>query len=69
MIFLFCQVAKSSPKMINVIDNISGIKAYKTIQEAKERFVVKLVKNKEFSEKTIQEVKKTDQKGMLRGRY
>jgi len=52
MIFLFCQVAKNSPKMINVIDNISGIKAYKTIQETKERFVVKLVKNKEFSGKT-----------------
>jgi len=56
---------KISPRMINVIENISGIKAYKTIQEAKERFVVKLVKSKDFSEKTIDEVKKQIRKGCL----
>ena len=43
--------------MINVIEDIPGIKAYKTIQENKDKIVVNLVKDKEFNDKTISEVK------------
>jgi phenylacetate-CoA ligase len=46
-----------SPRMINVIEFIPGIQEYKIIQEKKERIVVKLVKNHEFSKRTISEVK------------
>jgi phenylacetate-CoA ligase len=56
---------KISPRMINVIEHIPGIKEYKTIQETKELFVVKLIKNDEFSERTISEVKKQIMTGCL----
>ena len=46
------------------IDNNLDIE-YKTIQETKERFVVKLVKNDEFSERTLSEVKKQIMIGCL----
>ena len=54
-----------SPRMINVIENIPGIKEYQTIQVSKERFVVKLVKDKEFSERTISNIKKQIMIGCL----
>jgi phenylacetate-CoA ligase len=56
---------KISPRMINVIENIPGIKAYKTIQENKKKIVVKLVKSNEFNEKTITEVKEQIKIGCL----
>ena len=56
---------KISPRMINVIENISGIKVYKTIQETKKRFVVKLVKDNKFSEKTVAEIEKQIKIGCL----
>ena len=49
---------KISPRMINVIENIPGIISYKTIQESRERLIVKLVKGQEFSERTVHEVQK-----------
>jgi phenylacetate-CoA ligase len=54
-----------SPRNINVLEDIPGISAYRTIQEAKDRFVVKLVKGYEFSEKTIQVVKQRIEMGVL----
>jgi phenylacetate-CoA ligase len=56
---------KISPRMINVIENIPGILSYKTIQESRERLLVKLVKGKEFSRKTIHEVQKQIKLGCL----
>jgi len=56
---------KISPRMINVIENIPGIKDYQTIQVSKELFVVKLVKNKKFSKKTISDLKTQIMKGCL----
>ena len=56
---------KISPRMINVIESIPGIKEYKTIQESKERFVVKLIKDNKFNERTISEVKKQIKIGCL----
>ncbi len=54
-----------SPRMINVIENIPGIKEYQTIQVSKERFVVKLVKGKGFSERTISDIKQQIMIGCL----
>lgn len=56
---------KVSPRMINVIENIPGIKAYKTIQENEEKIVVKLVKDKEFNDRTIDDVKNQIKVGCL----
>jgi phenylacetate-CoA ligase len=49
---------KISPRAINVIENISGVSRYKTVQETKNRIVVHLVKGTNFSQKTINEIKK-----------
>ena len=54
-----------SPRMINVIENIPGIKAYKTIQENRKKITVKLVKNNHFSNQTISEIKKQIKIGCL----
>jgi phenylacetate-CoA ligase len=56
---------KISPRMINAIENISGIISYKTIQESKNRILVQLVKGNEFSDSTIPEVKKQIKLGCL----
>jgi phenylacetate-CoA ligase len=56
---------KISPRMINVIENIPGIKEYQTIQVSKERFVVELVKDNRFSERTISDIKTQIMKGCL----
>jgi len=55
--FILPSGKKISPRMINVIEFIPGIKEYKIIQEKKDRIVVKLVPNHEFSVRTISEVK------------
>jgi phenylacetate-CoA ligase len=55
--FIMPSGKKISPRMINVIEFIPGIKEYKIIQKTKKRIAVKLVKNDEFSERTIIEVK------------
>jgi len=55
--FILPSGKKISPRMINVIEFIPGIQEYKIIQEKKDRIVVKLLKNHEFSERTIIEVK------------
>lgn len=47
-----------SPRSINVIDYIDGINHYQIIQEEKDRFLVKLVKDESFSEKTAREVER-----------
>jgi phenylacetate-CoA ligase len=54
--FILPSGKRISPRMINVIEFIPGIQEYKIIQETKERIVVKLVKNHEFSERTIREI-------------
>lgn len=56
---------KISPRMINLIESIPGIKAYKTIQESKDRFLVILVPGKEFNERTIKAVKRQIKIGCL----
>lgn len=56
---------KISPRMINVIENIKGIAAYKTIQQTPDRFVVKLIKNNDYSQNTVEEVKKQIRLGCL----
>lgn len=56
---------KISPRMINVIEHNPGIKEYQTIQVSKESFVVKLVKDKQFSEKTVSEIQKQIMIGCL----
>jgi phenylacetate-CoA ligase len=47
---------KISPRMINVIEEIPGISAYKTIQKAKDYFLVQVIKNNEFTDNTINEI-------------
>ena len=54
-----------SPRLINVIEYIDGIKKYQIIQEEKDKFVVKLVKAKSFTENTINEVEKQIKQGCL----
>ncbi len=49
---------KISPRVINVIEDIPGVSLYKTVQEAKNRIVVNLVKGEGFGEGTISEIKK-----------
>jgi phenylacetate-CoA ligase len=56
---------KISPRMINVIENIPGVSSYRTIQETRERILVKIVKGKEFSKKTVYEVQKQIKLGCL----
>jgi phenylacetate-CoA ligase len=56
---------KISPRMINVIENIPGVSMYRTIQITKNKFLVNLVKNLEFKEKTISEIKKQIKAGCL----
>jgi phenylacetate-CoA ligase len=56
---------KISPRLINVIEDIPGVSRYKTVQEAKDRIVVNLVKGKGFSQETINEIKKHIKAGCL----
>jgi phenylacetate-CoA ligase len=56
---------KISPRMINVMEDIEGIKEYQTIQEAKDRITVKVVKNSKFSEQTITRIKQQIEIGCL----
>jgi len=56
---------KISPRSINVLDDIRGIADYKTIQKERNLFLVQLVKNKEFSEKTLGEIERQIKKGCL----
>jgi len=52
-----------SPRMINLIEFLAGIDAYKIIQESPKQIVVKMVKNKDFSDITVGEIKKIIQFG------
>ena len=56
---------KISPRAINVIEDIPGVSRYKTVQEAKDRIVVNLVKEKGFGPETINEIKKHIKAGCL----
>jgi len=56
---------KISPRMINVIEDIPGVSMYKTVQEAKDRIIVNLVKGKGFNQETISQIKKHIKKGCL----
>lgn len=56
---------KVSPRCINLLDEIKGIKDYRTIQKEKNLFLVQIVKNKQFSKKTLLLAKKQIKKGCL----
>lgn len=56
---------KISPRVINVIEDIPGVSRYKTVQEARDRIVVNLVKEKGFGPETISEIKKHIKAGCL----
>jgi phenylacetate-CoA ligase len=49
---------KISPRVINIIEDFPGVSRYKTVQEAKDRIVVNLVKEKGFNPESINEIKK-----------
>jgi len=52
-----------SPRMINLIEFIDGIAAFKIIQESPKQIVVKMVTNDDFSGNTVSEIKKTIKSG------
>lgn len=54
-----------SPRNINVIENVPGILQYQTVQEKRDRFVVKVVKGEEFGENTINQIKEIIKAGCL----
>jgi phenylacetate-CoA ligase len=56
---------KISPRVINVIEDIPGVSRYKTVQEAKDRIVVNIVKGRGFGPETINEIKKHIKAGCL----
>lgn len=56
---------KISPRMINAIENIPGVMSYRTIQEARGRILVKLVKGKDFGQNTVNEVQNQIKLGCL----
>jgi phenylacetate-CoA ligase len=56
---------KVSPRVINVIEGIPGVSRYKTVQEAKDRIVVNLVKGKGFGQETLKEIEKRIKAGCL----
>ncbi len=54
-----------SPRNINVIEDIPGIMEYRTIQERKDKFLVLVVPNKEYSPATDNEITNKIKKGCL----
>jgi len=52
-----------SPRRINIIEEIPGIKHYQTTQVEKDHFVVDFIKDHNYSSKTIPEIKKQIKKG------
>jgi phenylacetate-CoA ligase len=54
---------KISPRMINLLEFLTGIVAYKIIQESPSRIVVKVVKNEDFCDSTIREIQKVIRSG------
>lgn len=52
-----------SPRSINVIEYIHGIKEYRIVQEKRDRIVVYVVKGKGFSQQTLNQIKKQIRKG------
>ena len=54
-----------SPRNINVIENIPGILQYQTVQEKRDRFVVKVMKGEKFGEDTINQIKEIIKAGCL----
>jgi phenylacetate-CoA ligase len=54
-----------SPRNINVIEGIPGIIQYRTIQERKDRFVVLIIPDKDFSSETEKKIKEKINLGCL----
>ncbi len=54
-----------SPRNINVLEGIPGILQYQTIQEKRDKFFVKVVKGKEFTENTIEQIRNIIEAGCL----
>jgi len=54
-----------SPRRINIIENIPGIKQYQTIQLREDLFEVKVVRDKDFTNNTIKKIQSQIQKGCL----
>ena len=54
-----------SPRNINVIENVPGILQYQTLQEKRDRFVVKVVNGKEFGEDSVNQIKEIIKAGCL----
>ena len=52
-----------SPMVINNIEYVNGIESYKMIQEKKNKFKVLVVKDKDFSKKTVNDIKREIRKG------
>jgi phenylacetate-CoA ligase len=52
-----------SPRNINAIENIPGIIQYQTIQYRTDRFLVKVVNNEEFEEKSLRQIEEIIQRG------
>ena len=63
--FILPSGRKISPRTMNEIGYIHGIKAYKTIQRKKDYIVIKVVRGNGFDENTIAEIKKEIQSACL----
>jgi phenylacetate-CoA ligase len=61
--FILPSGKKISPRMINLIEHLEGIVAYKIIQESPERIVVRIKKNDDFSANTVREIKRVVKSG------
>lgn len=54
-----------SPRNINILEYIKGITEFQIIQEKKDKFLIYILKDKDFSENTISEIKQTIKSGCL----
>jgi phenylacetate-CoA ligase len=61
--FILPSGKKISPRMINLIEFLTGIASYKIIQETPKNIVVKMIKNKDFNDNTVREIKKLIRSG------